>query len=189
MCISAMRYPHNSTRFCSRLRTMWNSTTPPRSVLHKYMFDRPDRASEYSVPSQNWKSENRHYNLNAPHRPRQQQPGGQIELRTPPQGWGRDAVVLKDTYQCQHWPCTSFVKLPRGVRIGDDGGGWCPHCNGLICAACRRLGKCIPMEEGLYRYEQLAKIKERMSVEDLRRDVDAHAKFKEIGLISGPSRA
>jgi hypothetical protein len=41
------------------------------------------------------------------------------------------------------------------------------------------------MEEGIYRFEQMAKIKERMSAEDLRRDVDSLAKLKEVGLISG----
>ncbi len=145
----------------------FRGTQPPRSVIHKYIFDRPDRFSTF--------------NMNAPHRPRQQQPGGQIELRTPALGAGPDTVILKDTYQCQHWPCTRMVKLPHGVRVGDDGGGWCSHCNGLICSACMRLGKCLPMEEGLYRYEELAKIKERMSAEEMIRDM----RLREIGLISG----
>lgn len=160
----------------------WNSSSPPRSVLHKFVFDRPDRASEYDAASQSWRD--RHYNFNAPHRPRRPQPGSQIELRTPPKGWGRDTVVLKDVYQCQHWPCTRMVKLPHGVRVGDDGGGWCPHCNGLICVSCMRLGRCLPMDEGLYRFEQLAKIKDRMSADELRRDVEAFAKFREVGLIT-----
>jgi hypothetical protein len=140
---------------------------PPRDVIHKFIFDRPDKYSTFRV------------NLDAPHRPRQQQPGGQIELRTPSLGAGRDTVILKDTFQCQHWPCTRMVKLPHGVRVGDDGSGWCPHCNGLICAACARLGKCLPLEEGMFRYEELAKIKERMSADEMIRDM----RLKEIGLI------
>jgi hypothetical protein len=136
---------------------------PPRDIIHKYIFERPDKYSTF--------------NMNAPHRPRRQQPGGQIELRTPALGAGRDEVILKDTYQCQHWPCTKMVKLPSGVRV-EDAGGWCPHCNGLICAACLRLGTCLPIEEGLHRYEELAKIKERMSAEEMLRDM----RLKAIGL-------
>ena len=164
----------------------WDASAPPRSVIHKFIFDRSDDASQFDARRGDWRVENgHHYNFDAPHRPRQQQPGSQTELRTPPKGWGRDTVVLKDVFQCQHWPCTVHVKLPHGVRVGDDGSGWCKHCGGLICAACMRLSACLPMEEGIYRFEQMAKIKERMSAEDLRRDVDSLAKLKEVGLISG----
>ena len=165
----------------------FNTPSPPRGIIHKFIFDRPDRMSDFDVRAGDWKD--KYFNFDAPHRPRQQQPGGQGEARTPPKGWGRDEVIFVDTFQCQHWPCTKMVKLPHGVRVGDDGSGWCKHCNGLICAACMRLSGCLPMEEGLYRFEQLAKIKERMSVEDLRRDVDRLEKFKTVGLISGPPRS
>ena len=142
----------------------------PRDIFHKYIFERSgDKYSTFAGPHK--------INLNGPHRPRRQQPGGQTVLHTPALGAGRATVIIKDTFACQHWPCNRQVSLPSGIRV-EDTGGWCPHCNGLICAACLRLGTCLPIEEGIFRYEELAKIKERMSADEMIRDM----RLREVGL-------
>jgi hypothetical protein len=117
------------------------------------------------------------------HRPtREQRPGGQIELRCPPRGIGRDEVILKDTYYCQHWPCNRMVKLPHGTLI-DDVGGHCKHCGGLICASCIKLGTCIPLEEGIERYEEVRRIRERMSADQMLRDMAYRREAQSVGAL------